>query len=444
MNITQSIRNRFKENLKHPALITQDQVYTYKDILDSWDSWYKKINSKNITSKSTVMVRGDYGIESLGLMFSLFEQGATYIPIVNTQRNIEHLQKIAQATDYFDLSNESYKKLNNIPSHSLFKKLQYDPGLILFSSGTTGHPKAILTNVQNLLQTWIHKKKCKKTIVFLLFDHMGGFHTIMRIILNTGTVVVPRERSANTILSTIQKYNVEVLPASPALITMFLLSGCLNQYNLDSLKTITYGTEPMPETILKRFNKMFPHIQLKQTYGLTELGVLKTKSMSSDSLFMKIKNDDTCQSKIQNGTLWIKTQTSMLGYLNAPQPFDKDGWMNTQDAVEQHGEYIKIIGRTSNLINVGGQKVYPSEVENVIMQTPNVQEVLVKSEKNPLLGQIPVAFILCNNKSSQEKVKKNIKDICKKNLEKYKRPVKIVFKQSSLYNDRFKKVLRGE
>lgn len=71
----------------------------------------------------------------------------------------------------------------------------------------------------------------------------------------------------------------------------------------------------------------------------------------------------------------------MLGYLNAPSPFTDDGWFITGDSVEVNGEYLKILGRKSELINVGGEKVYPQEVENIILELGNVREVTVYGEK---------------------------------------------------------------
>ena len=72
----------------------------------------------------------------------------------------------------------------------------------------------------------------------------------------------------------------------------------------------------------------------------------------------------------------------MLGYLNAPSPFESGGWFNTQDLVEANGEYIRILGRKSELINVGGEKVHPTEIENVMLQIENVKDVTVRGKPN--------------------------------------------------------------
>ena len=89
-----------------------------------------------------------------------------------------------------------------------------------------------------------------------------------------------------------------------------------------------------------------------------------------------------------DGLLEIKAQSAMLGYLNAPSPFTEDGWFITGDAVEVDGEYFRILGRQSEMINVGGEKVYPAEVESVLQLMDGVEEVMVNGEENAITGQI--------------------------------------------------------
>ena len=97
---------------------------------------------------------------------------------------------------------------------------------------------------------------------------------------------------------------------------------------------------------------------MKQTYGLSELGILPTYTRDPDSLWLKLGGAGF-EHKIVDGVLWIKSEMAMLGYLNAPSPFDDEGWMNTQDLVEIDGEFIRILGRKSEMINVGGGRSIP-------------------------------------------------------------------------------------
>ena len=76
----------------------------------------------------------------------------------------------------------------------------------------------------------------------------------------------------------------------------------------------------------------------------------------------------------------------MIGYLNAPSPFNAEGWMCTGDKVESNGDYIKFIGRNSDIVNVGGEKVFPSEIENLLIQDENILDATVYGVKNQLMG----------------------------------------------------------
>jgi acyl-CoA synthetase (AMP-forming)/AMP-acid ligase II len=129
----------------------------------------------------------------------------------------------------------------------------------------------------------------------------------------------------------------------------------------------------------------------------------------------------------------------MVGYLNAPSGFDVEGWFNTQDRVEVDGEYFRILGRVTDLINVGGQKVYPAEIEEVIMALPNIVDVAVYGETNPLLGQIVVARVALAESEKSDVLKARIRQACKSHLAAYKVPTKVVVSDNGLYTKRFKK-----
>jgi acyl-CoA synthetase (AMP-forming)/AMP-acid ligase II len=133
----------------------------------------------------------------------------------------------------------------------------------------------------------------------------------------------------------------------------------------------------------------------------------------------------------------------MVGYLNSPSVFDADGWFNTQDQVELDGDYFRILGRATDLINVAGQKVYPSEVESVILEMDNVQDVAVYGEKHALLGNIVVAKIVVEMPESVESLKKRMRKQCLAHLAPFKVPVKIVLTESPLHSIRQKKIRRN-
>lgn len=185
--------------------------------------------------------------------------------------------------------------------------------------------------------------------------------------------------------------------------------------------------------------ELFPLVKLQQTYGLSELGVLRSQSRADGSLWVRIGGEGF-QTKVVDGILWIKSDFAMVGYINAPNPFDAAGWFNTQDMVEVEGEYFRILGRNTDLINIGGQKVYPAEIEDVIIKLNNVAEVAVYGESNPILGNIVVAEVVTREAESLESLKKRVRKACSEALTPFKVPTKVLISERNLYSQRFKKL----
>jgi acyl-CoA synthetase (AMP-forming)/AMP-acid ligase II len=198
----------------------------------------------------------------------------------------------------------------------------------------------------------------------------------------------------------------------------------------------------MPETTLSRLHEIFPHVQLKQTYGLSELGILSSKSKDSESLWVKIGGEGY-KTRVVNGTLRIRADSAMLGYLNAPCPFDPDGWFDTEDAVEVDGDYLRFLGRTSEIINIGGEKVYPVEVESIIQTMDGVEDITVRGEANPIIGRIVVAEVRLMTDESAQAFKRRMNTYCRDRLARFKIPQKIVLAPASRPAERFKKIRRG-
>jgi acyl-CoA synthetase (AMP-forming)/AMP-acid ligase II len=204
---------------------------------------------------------------------------------------------------------------------------------------------------------------------------------------------------------------------------------------------VTYGTEVMPESTLKRFHAAFPQVKLLQTYGLSEVGILRSKSKSSDSLWVKVGGEGF-ETRVVDGMLEIKAKSAMLGYLNHPSPFTADGWFKTGDAVEVDGEYLRILGRKSELINVGGEKVYPAEVESVLQLMEGVEDVAVTGQPHPLTGQIVFARVKLSTAESLAEFRVRMRQFCQDKLPRYAVPQKVELVEESLHGERFKKMRR--
>jgi acyl-CoA synthetase (AMP-forming)/AMP-acid ligase II len=247
------------------------------------------------------------------------------------------------------------------------------------------------------------------------------------------------DRNPETVCRAIAQNQVHTLPTSPTFLNLMLISGAWQQHDMSSLKVIAYGTEPMPESTLKRLHDALPEVSLVQTYGMSELGVLRSRSRDSQSLWIKFSGDGF-QTKIVEGVLWVKAETAMLGYLNAPDLFDAEGWLNTQDAVEVDGEYLRILGRASDLINVGGQKVYPAEVENHLLQLDNVQDVSVFAKPHPMMGHVVGARFTLKAPEPLADFKRRMHAFCRGKLANFQIPLLVELTETDQFGVRFKKM----
>lgn len=306
--------------------------------------------------------------------------------------------------------------------------------ILVSTSGTSGKPKIAIHNLETFLERYRKPKRPYITIQFLPLNHIGGLDVMFSTLINGGTLVIPENRNIDTILKTIEKYKVEVFPTTPSFLNLMLMSGEYINYDLSSLKVIAYGAETMPEATLLELHKVFPNVKLKQTYGSTELGTLKTCSKSSDSLYIKLLDN----MKVVDNILYIKSLTPMVGYLGEEAPFD-DGWYCTGDLVEQDGEYIKILGRASSLVNVGGNKVSPEQVENTIRSFLGIKDCLVYGEENSLLGSIVVADVEVETELESDVFIKLLREHCMKYLPKYAVPITFNIQKKLEITERFKK-----
>ena len=321
----------------------------------------------------------------------------------------------------------------------------------MFSSGSTGEPKAIVHNFDNFLESYSNKaQNPTRTISVFLPNHIAGIDVLLSVFGSGGTLIIPASRNPKDILDALQDYRVEILPASPSLLRLLQISEMQN-FDLSSLKLVVYGSEKMSDSLLCALSKKLPHTRFKQSFGTSETNATKTKSLPNSEYFKFV---DT-QYKIIDNELYLKSKTQSLGYLNADNnAFDDDGYFATGDLVEVvrvgNDEYLRILGRTKEVINVGGEKVLPQEVENIILAIPFIKDCLVFGEQNSILGQsVSVQVVLESshlreffgeNLPSNLEVKKELRKFCKDKLANYKIPTKVEIVDDLKISERFKKV----
>jgi len=435
---------RFNESPTKTAIVVGNQSISYGNLAENIAQQLTFLDVEGINAGDVVILKGDYSSLSIAMLLALIERACIIIPL--TPVAFDLLGEIPEVVPKYIINVEGKNPIvefldSQFATPELYKIIRQRnaPGLVLFTSGSSGKPKAVVHDFSRLIEKFHTKRSSLITLNFLLFDHWGGLNTLFQCLSNLCLTVIPTQRGAKYICELIEAHSVELLPATPSFLNMLLISKSYAGHNLASLKLITYGAEKMSESTLLNLRRTFPKIELRQTYGMIELGVLRAKSKSADSLWVKLGGEGY-NTRVVDGILQIKANAAMLGYINAESPFTDDGYLITGDAVEVDGDWIKILGRQSDIINIGGQKVYPAEVESVLLDCPQVEDAIVYGEPHPLLGKIVCADVVLEANSSEVEMRQSIRDFCRKRLLTFMIPIKTNFVKEIPQSHRLKRV----
>jgi acyl-CoA synthetase (AMP-forming)/AMP-acid ligase II len=436
---------RMRDWQSNPAVLAGASSANYGALLDRVSFWSNWLHTHGYGSGDVIALNADYSINSIAILLALFDLSAIVLPLAPTlNAEAGECCRIAEAKAAIHVNKDgaaSEQTFSNVVTHPLLKALgeRGAPGLILMSSGSTGKPKAALHDVHRFLEKFHQPRAALRTVAVPPMDHVAGLDTLFYCLSSGGAIACIADREPTTVCRAIETHQVELLPASAAFLNLLVLSNAYRNHDLSSLRIVAYGSDVMPASTLWRLKEVLPQATLVQKYGTTELGSPRTRTKADGSLWLRI-DDEGYATKVVDGTLWVRSRSAMMGYLNAPNPFEDDGWINTGDAVEVDGDYVRILGRKSDLINVGGHKVYPAEVESVLLQMDNVCDVLVSGIPNPIMGQVVAAKLTLRVAEDYAELKRRVREFCKERLASYKVPVVIEVAGASLMSARQKKI----
>lgn len=428
------------------CIVTQQRSYTNGELEAQRQAWLAELTHRQVAPGSVVGIKSDYSISGIGLLLALFSHRCIAALVPSSASNDANyveaagIERLISLQPHMDAQWSSPHERRALP---LLEQLRSrgEPGFVIFSSGTTGQPKAVLHSTERFLAKFDASGKRMRTLSFLLFDHIAGMDTLFYTLCSGGVIVAPGARDPRSICRLIAEHRVEVLPASPTFLNLLCLSGAASEFDLSSVRIITYGSEPMSQSTLHRVVELFPHARVAQKYGTSEFGAPRAISRARDSLWIHLKADET-EYQVRDGILWIRSPTAMLGYLNAPALMDADGWLCTRDRVEQDGDWLRILGRDSDVIMVGGEKVHPQEIEDAVLELDFVTDVVVRGEPHPITGQIVTAVVTLREPRPEHEVRIALRKHCRERLAPFKIPVKISVSAQALATERHKK-MRG-
>ncbi|WMN14865.1 fatty acid--CoA ligase family protein [Pseudomonas piscis] len=428
------------------ALVDGEVALSYMQVAQKVRDLATHFIQFGIAPGHVVVLHGNYSANGVLALLALAAIKAIVAPVTNLTPSVEETLKVSCDASFMIRAFEDVvvEPCSGQSRHLLYSSLKARgaAGLILLSSGSTGRPKAILHDLDKLIAEKDKESRGRQLVVilFLMFDHIGGVNTLINILFSGNCAVVVRERTPDAVCRELELQQVQVLPANPTFLNLLRLGDFHQRYDLSALRLITYGTEAMPAQLLVYLRKIFPRVRLLQTFGTSETGIAGTQSASSQSTRFKIV-DESFEHRIVDGELQLKSPSQFLGYLNVENTsLTEDGWFRTGDLAESGSDgEIQILGRMNEVINVGGEKVLPIEVESLLLACPLVQDCLVYGISNAITGQAVGVNVKPAYPISAEGLRKATMDFLAGKLERFKMPVRVRMVDEIAVSERAKK-----
>ena len=290
--------------------------------------------------------------------------------------------------------------------------------LTLFTSGTTGQPKKIKHSLQNLLRNIKINENQKNLVWGFAYNptHMAGLQVFLQAIVNGNSLVNIFNNSRVEIFEKIKKYSITNISATPTFYRLLLPI----EETYPTVKRITLGGEKSDEKLLDNIQKLFPEAKINNVYASTEAGAI----FSAHGEFFNIKLHLENLIKVVENELYL--HQSLLG--KSDELDEIKDFYATGDLIEwidENQKIFKFVSRKNEHINVGGYKVNPNEVEEVLLQNSKIKNAKVFGKPNAILGNILSAEIVVFE--NQELEEAEIRSYLEDKLQNYKVPRRISF-----------------
>ncbi|MGB0879293.1 MAG: ANL family adenylate-forming protein [Polaribacter sp.] len=312
---------------------------------------------------------------------------------------------------------ESFQSFEDIISFlkAQNEKLEID----IYTSGTTGRPKKITQRFKNLTRAVKERESLQKCVWGFAYNptHFAGLQVFFQALYNQNKIVYIFNKGFEAVYNDFLDYQITHLSCTPTFMKMLLP---LIKTPINSVESLTFGGEKFEPSIEKIIKNKFPKATIKNVYASTEAGSL----LKAEGEYFLIPSRYKDLIRIENNELLIHKEL-----LGTSKSFNLEGdWYQTGDIVEfLDNEKFKFKNRKSEMINVGGYKVNPSEVEAIIKEIEGVQDVIVFGRDNSVMGKIVVAHVIKNESEDKKELKNRIKEITKSKLQDYKLPRLIKF-----------------
>lgn len=315
---------------------------------------------------------------------------------------------------------------------------------IMYTSGTTGHPKGAMHSHDGMLWSQLTSMSTSdmrgddRFLLPLPMFHVGCLNPVSLLVHRGATGIIMREIDMGEMFKCIEQEKVSIFMAVPALLQFMLLAPEREKHDMSSVRWIATGAAPVPVSLLHDYQQL--GIAIHQAYGLTEscgpgtlllpedaeakVGSCGRPQMHTEVKIVDGEGNTIAPGSTEPGELLIAGRHIMQGYWNKPEATSEtvvDGWLHTGDICTMDDEgFVTICDRMKDMIISGGENIYPAELENVLAGCPDVHEAAVIGVASKRWGETPLAVIVPAPGCSP--TAESLKAYCKENLAGYKVP----------------------
>ncbi|MBI5602529.1 MAG: AMP-binding protein [Deltaproteobacteria bacterium] len=333
--------------------------------------------------------------------------------------------------------------------------LKKELAVLQYTGGTTGTPKGAMISHYALASAsfvslhWYHHREDDIFLGVAPFFHVMGQINLMCTPLAAGARVVILARFVPEVVAqAISRYRCTYWVGATTMVIALLNLPNVEDYDFSSFRCLWTGGAPISVELQKKLKALMPNTVIGEGYGLTETmssggtctPLFRYKpgfvGIPGSNNVLQIVDRETGTKELgpnEEGEVIIKAGSMMEGYWNKPEETSqvlKDGWLHTGDIglMDEEG-YLKLLGRSREMIKCSGFSVFPAEVEDLLYKHPAVKEAAVIGVNDPYRGETPKAFIILKEGYAGKITEAEILSWCKDNMSAYKRPRAIEFKQ---------------
>lgn len=487
-NVVDMLRLSFALSPKQVAVIDGDVRISYGQLGTAATALAGNLAASGVKQGDRVAVMLPNRLDAVVSVLAIAQIGAILIPIGTRLRRPEIGYIFADAEPVAIIHSPEFAA--ELPDAGPAKELRFDCGSpawsalltarhappelrigeedvfgILYTSGTTGQPKGAMLTHLNVVHSCLHWEDAhrlvrgERTLLCIPWSHVAGLcGVVLPFLYLGGTLGLMAEFKRREFLLMAQQERITHCLMVPAMYGLCLLDPDLASFDLGNWRLGVYGSAPMPEPTIQRFAQAFPKLQMCNAYGATETtspatimppgeGVAHSESIGRTVRCGDIRVMDDAGRELppgQEGELWIAGPMVVPGYWRNPEANAASfvcGYWKSGDigAIDAQG-YVRISDRKKDMINRGGFKVYPAEVENVLAAIDGVVEAAVVGRPDEILGESVVAFL--NAGAGLDEA--SVRAFCAERMADYKVPGQVVIGTNPLPRNANGKIQKAE